>query len=242
LGQIQLNVNDPAIPSDASNTAYKAAARFLEQNKLRGGVDIRIQKNIPSGAGLGGGSSNAATVLLALNELYDFPLGASELADIAAGIGADVPFFLENGCAMVKGVGERVLPFQVHPTYHQEPVFVVLCSPAVHVSTKDAYRLWDEQGSGRGKEPAKLLQCLVHGQKENLSASLFNSFESVIYPAYPELNAVYETFVSLSPAKPLLSGSGSNLFSLHPTEEEAYSVSAQLRSKGYKATVCELIL
>jgi 4-diphosphocytidyl-2-C-methyl-D-erythritol kinase len=239
-GGVHLKVDDPSIPDDHTNTAYKAAQRFLEQIRSRNSVEISIQKHIPSGAGLGGGSSNAASVLSALNELFDYPLTTPELMHIGTGIGADVPFFLGKGCSFVQGIGERVMDLIVDSSFCAEPLFLVLCSPDHHVSTQDAYHLWDRKGNRKPVSPAPLLHCLLNGARDELPSCLFNSFESVIYPEYPELKKVYTTFCQVSPTQPLLSGSGSNMFSLHNSEKEAHQVVKKLAKKNYPGKVCQL--
>ena len=237
---IVLKVSDQSIPADETNTAFKAAKRFQQRTELLFGVEIDLHKQIPHGAGLGGGSSNAATVLLALNELSGFPLSLDDLMTIGTTIGADVPFFMGSGCSLVQGIGEKIVPLALHPSLYEQPLSLVLCSPAVHVSTKEAYSLWDQKGTPDSFPPDGLISCLQEGNGKDIPAFLFNSFESVIYPAFPALEVVWKTFCAISPSKPLLSGSGSNMFSIHVDVAEAEIVMNEMLHKGYKTQVCHV--
>ncbi|MEW6236113.1 MAG: 4-(cytidine 5'-diphospho)-2-C-methyl-D-erythritol kinase [Candidatus Omnitrophota bacterium] len=239
---IELTCNHSSIPTDSRNTAFQAASRFLEQTRTKSGVCIHIDKRIPHGAGLGGGSSDAAVVLQAMNLLTNMRLPPEKLTQIAAGIGADVPFFLKEGCCYVGGKGEKVVKISTHISLMTSPLFVVLCSPSVHISTKEAYALWDRSETKTHSQPAALIQSLNGGQRDSLPNHLFNSFEAVLFPAHPAIRQANDVFASLSPTKPLLTGSGSNLFSLHGCRTEAEDVRGRLLTEGYPSQVCELRL
>jgi 4-diphosphocytidyl-2-C-methyl-D-erythritol kinase len=238
---IQLTITDRRIPTGPENTAWRAADLFFRTIQDDQGVEIEIQKRVPFGAGLGGGSANAAAVLKALNQIYNEVLSTQQLIDIGAKIGADVPFFIVEGCCHVRGIGEIIEPVNRN-SEKDDPVYLVLCSPEVEVSTGVAYRLWDESKEKVHGSSLPILSALQDGRIEVLHQCLFNSFEAVIYPAFPELETIYRRFSSISPTKPLLSGSGSNLFSLHRTEAEAEEVCAGLQGEGYQAGVYHLIL
>src|SRR2546423_1828880 len=107
---IELTCSDPALPADSTNLVHRAASAFFEKARISEGVAIRLEKKIPMAAGLGGGSSNAATTLLALNELFEHPLKPGELHDIAAALGSDIPFFLQSKPALASGRGEKIQP------------------------------------------------------------------------------------------------------------------------------------
>lgn len=238
--EIELLCSESSIPVDETNTAYKAADRFILQTKVAPGARVHIRKRIPHGAGLGGGSSNAAAALFALNQLAKNPLTIPELSMIAQGIGADVPFFLEKGCCYVAGIGERVMGLAA--AKQVEPMGVVICSPTEGVATHGAYGLWDKSGKIEQKSPKPLMQALVNGDWDAIPELLYNAFEPVIFDAYPVVADAYKAFKKISPTKPLLSGSGSNLFSIHPTLDEAESVALAMQKVGYDAHAYELIL
>ncbi|MDP8242742.1 MAG: 4-(cytidine 5'-diphospho)-2-C-methyl-D-erythritol kinase [Candidatus Hinthialibacter antarcticus] len=238
--EIELVCSESTVPADETNTAYKAAERFILQTKVTPGARVHIRKRVPHGAGLGGGSSNAAATLIALNQLAKYPLSMPELSKIAEGIGADVPFFLEQGCCYVAGVGERVMGLVAAKRIDR--MGVVICSPAEGVATHGAYGLWDKSGKIEQKSPKPLMQALVNGDWDTIPKLLYNAFEPVIFDAYPVVAKAYKDFKKISPTKPLLSGSGSNLFSIHPTLDEAEPIALAMQKAGYDAHAYELIL
>src|SRR6266436_7306767 len=113
--EIELTCSNPSLPADSQNLVHRAASAFLEAAKITDGVQIHLEKHLPLAAGLGGGSGNAATTLLALNELFDAPLSSEQLRAIAAGLGSDIPFFLQTKPALATGRGERIQPLDFFP-------------------------------------------------------------------------------------------------------------------------------
>jgi len=237
---IKISGSHSAVPFGRENTMYQAAELFLKQTHSRWGCSIFIEKHIPIGAGLGGGSSNAATVLQALNDVADPHLPHAQLVMIGAAVGADVPFFLHEGCCCVRGIGEQVMEFYVPRTVDHPLPSVVLCSPEEKVSTREAYALWDRMKRKAHASPTRLLNALMEGRLEELHGHLFNAFESVIYPAYPAIQKAYEDFKAVSPTVPLLSGSGSNIFSIVADAPQANETVQRLREKGYSASAWDL--
>ena len=136
---IDFSCDDPAIPQGAENLVVRAAKAFLEETRIKTGIAIRLQKQIPHGAGLGGGSSDAASTLLAMNQLFKTQLGREALGRIAQAIGSDVPFFLFQSAAVCKGRGEIV-----EPTALDSRLSILLLKPAFSVSTASAYSPWDK--------------------------------------------------------------------------------------------------
>lgn len=238
---ILLTLSDERIPTGPENTAYKAAHRFLDAARFDAGVRMHIEKRIPFGAGLGGGSSNAATVLLALNQLVPNPLPQEELLRIGQSIGADVPFFLVEGSCYVGGIGEILRPIQV-PKQVAAPLHLVLCSPDEQVSTQIAYRFWDESTCHEHASYEEMVDAMRQERWDTIPGFLFNSFEPVIYPAFPNLESIHNTFSTISPTGALLSGSGSNMFSLHTSENEASEVSAKLQAEGLRSQNYRLLV
>ncbi len=240
--EIQLTSSGPRIPLDLSNTAHHAARRFRDLLNLPQGVRIHIEKRIPQGGGLGGGSSNAATVLTALNRLTGELVPMETMRETGARIGADVPFFLYDGCCLCEGIGERVTPIPIPLPEGEPPLRAVLCHPEEHVSTPHAYKLWDQLEPRHPASPQPLIQALKEQNWERVPGFLFNAFESVIFANYPGIHQAYGTFQGVSPTPPRLTGSGSNLYSLHTRLEEAFAVACGLEQQGLRATVCDLIL
>ena len=135
---IQLSCNEPALPVDSKNLVYRAAEAFLKLHNPRDGVRIHLQKKIPLAAGLGGGSGNAATTLLALNELFDQPLATAKLNELAASLGSDVPFFLQNRPALATGRGEKIQPLDFFPALRGRAFLLI--HPGFGISTPWAYQ------------------------------------------------------------------------------------------------------
>lgn len=194
----------PGVPSDESNLAVRAAAAYLAATNNCARVHITIEKRIPPGAGLGGGSSNAATVLAALNDANDVPLSLAELATIALSLGADVPFFLVGGCARVRGVGERVDPIGGWPGHE-----LVLALPPVGVSTAWAFRNRHGAIDSVSDEPERL------STSRTIESSLLrNDLEPVVLPAYPEVAAAKTGLLHAGAVGAVMSGSGSSVLAI----------------------------
>ncbi|MBI4456191.1 MAG: 4-(cytidine 5'-diphospho)-2-C-methyl-D-erythritol kinase [Acidobacteria bacterium] len=205
-----LEVESDLAPNGKANTVYQAAARIVPAGK---GIRIQIRKKIPMGAGLGGGSSNAAVTLLVLNSLFGMNRSFLELEGIAAELGADVPFFLVGGTAYGAHYGERVVPLP-----DAAASSVVLLYPAVHVSTAEAYRnlkLTKEKLDGTIQN---FCYSLLNHRVDSLEAVMSNDFESVAYR--DRQIATAKRFLRRQGfGKVHLSGSGSTLFALGDSRE-----------------------
>jgi 4-diphosphocytidyl-2-C-methyl-D-erythritol kinase len=217
-GRIQLEVE--GVPADAlgppeENLAVRAARLLLDA--VGGdppGLRIRLLKRIPHGAGLGGGSSDAATVLRGLNELLGWPLDASRLVGLGGTLGADVAFFLcGSPLALAWGRGDRLLPLPPLPA-----VDVVVALPEARIATPDAYaRLaaWRASG-GAGAAPARSLRGTPWSSWEGVAAEAENDFAAALHAAYPDLAAIREALEGAGARPALLSGSGSAVFGVFP--------------------------
>ena len=239
---IVLTCSDPDLPTDENNMAYQAAQRYCDQSRISKGVILHIEKRIPKGAGLGGGSSDAATVLLSLNKLIDNRVSRIVLKEIAVGIGADVPFFLEPGLCVCSGVGERVVSIHLAKGFEDPPLYGVLCSPAEEVSSKIAYSQWDNLTEQKHSSARKLLNALTMQDWGRIPHYLFNAFEQVVFKEYPVVKSAYKQFCKVSPTPPRLTGSGSNLFSLHTTQAEAEEVARKLTELDLRTNVFYMII
>src|SRR6266498_6102127 len=161
---IRFSCDDPSVPAGDDNLIVRVAKAFFAATKLKPAVSIELNKRIPHGAGLGGGSSDAASTLLALNELFETKLLRETLVEMAEPIGSDVPFFIFQSAAMCKGRGELVTPLKLQPALGR--LWILLLRPAVAVSTAWAYSRWQDsrQIPGVRYEPQKFAdQTLVNG-------------------------------------------------------------------------------
>lgn len=202
---ITLACSDPTIPADATNLAWRAAAAVLAQRPGCGGVALRLAKHIPHGAGLGGGSSDAASVLLALNHQLAEPLTSGELAAIALQLGSDVPFFLDGGTAHATGRGEELTALPPLP-----PTPVTILMPAARLPTPAVFReLTDAE---RGPRPARGVAWAV-GASRTPEALLHNRLTTAAVRLCPAVGELL-TWLGTQGVPHLMSGSGAACFAL----------------------------
>jgi len=214
------------------NLAYRAAKLFQEKFlSPNDGVKINMKKKIPIGAGLGGGSSNAATVLLGLNQLYELGLTFDDLLPLGASLGSDVPFFLNNGAAEASGRGEILKYFR-----YQIPYWTLIVYPNAHVSTPWAYSQIDLKGETKAK--FDFVQVLRDSQKDfkNLQG-LFNDFEEPVFAHYPQIREAKETLIKNGALFAMMSGSGSSLFGFFEDDKKASAALSQL--SNYQTFLCQ---
>ncbi|RKY01704.1 4-(cytidine 5'-diphospho)-2-C-methyl-D-erythritol kinase [Candidatus Poribacteria bacterium] len=211
--EIWVECDMPGVPSGVMNLAYKAAKLLKDVVGLREGVSVEIRKRIPPGAGLGGGSADAAAVLVAMNELFSLNLEIGTLMELGAELGADVPFCISGGTAIGEGRGDVLT--KLKPL---EGFWLVLAYPGVHISTGWAY------GRLRLTEPrvnARILIRLKEVTPEAVPDLLFNVFEDVVFPEHPEIARLKDRMLELGARGALMSGSGSTVFGLFFDEAEA---------------------
>ena len=198
------------IPTDETNLAWKAAKVYCEaMNKDPNGLEIRITKRIPSGAGMGGGSADAAAVLRALNRHYGNPLSVFALAELGAQVGSDVPFCTLCGTAMVEGRGERLRKLPDMP----DCVFVV-CKPEFSVSTPELYKKIDEVAIAQRPNNRAMESALLAGDLGKIADNLCNVFDPVVTADHLEINYIKSIFNSYGAVGYQMTGSGSAVFAI----------------------------
>jgi 4-diphosphocytidyl-2-C-methyl-D-erythritol kinase len=220
---ITLSCSNPELPVDASNLIHRAAALFFEAAKITEGVEIRLEKKVPVGGGLGGGSANAALTLLAMNELYGKPL--SNLSELASQLGSDVPFFLQSHPALATGRGEKIEPLNFFPALKGK--WFLLLYPGFGVPTAWAYKnLQPPHGKpGRAAE-------LIKGLNAGIDATLFsNSLEAPVLRKYPLLELFQEFFRENAALATMMSGSGSTTFAICAGEPQARELERKAQEK-----------
>lgn len=209
-GDVLLTCSNASLPCDEGNLAYRAAQTYRERFGIRQGVQIDLQKVIPQGAGLAGGSADAAAVLLAMNELF-CAADQSELHQAATALGADVPFCLTDGAARATGIGEVLEP--CHPL---PPCHLVILQGESPVSTAQAYSALDAVPRQiRTQNP--MPDLLASGDLSKICAGLYNAFEAVV-PSCAHDKAQMTAFGAMGT---LMSGSGSSVFGIFDTEDKA---------------------
>ena len=244
---VEIFCNNPAIPTDESNLAYKAFLGLSGLIKYEGGVRIKIRKTVPPGSGIGGGSSNAAATLVSLNRLLKAGLEEEQLRDVAKGIGADVPFFISGGLAAGWGIGDKIERL----TPLVESSIVVAIHDNVAVSTAEAYSTLAAPEC-KESEPAEFSECSERLKDhvkaldprrslwENNAAAPFlhNSLEKPIFARHPEISALKSLLLNEGAKGALMSGSGSAVFGLAESPEHAQSI----RSAIEKSPNCTCFL
>lgn len=205
-----LSCDKPGIPCDERNLAWKAAKVYCDTlNKDPEGLAIRITKRIPSQAGLGGGSADAAAVLRALNRHFGSPLSIWALAELGAQIGSDVPFCVVGGTVMCEGRGERMRKLPDMPD-----CVVVVCKPEFSISTPELYRVIDGQEIARRPDHQAMESALLSGDLLKLGQNLCNVFDPVVTADHLELNYIKSIFHSYGSVGHQMSGSGSAVYCL----------------------------
>ena len=218
---IRIICKNPAVPVDETNLCYYAADLLRKKFKLNKGVDIVIKKNIPVGAGLGGGSGNAATVLMGLNKLWKLNISKEKLKGLGAKIGSDVAFFIyETPFAQGLGRGEKILPLSA---LKKTKLWHVLLVPKLHVSTALIYRKFDLYSKlTPQKQSAKMLiLALKKTHFSQVSENLFNSLEAITIRLYPKVQRAKFELEKLGVNSILMSGSGSAVFGIVTSKKEA---------------------
>ncbi|MEE0110766.1 MAG: 4-(cytidine 5'-diphospho)-2-C-methyl-D-erythritol kinase [Oscillospiraceae bacterium] len=212
------------IPTDETNLAWKAAKVYCEtMKKDPNGIEIRILKRIPSGAGMGGGSADAAAVLRALNRHYGNPLSILALAELGAQVGSDVPFCVVCGTAMVEGRGEKLRKLPDMP----DCIFVV-CKPEFSVSTPELYKKIDQVAIAKRPDNRAMENALMEGDLAKVAENLLNVFDPVVTADHLELNYIKSICNSYGSLNQQMTGSGSAVFAILPSFE-------------YAAVVCDML-
>jgi 4-diphosphocytidyl-2-C-methyl-D-erythritol kinase len=212
---VALTCSDAALPVDARNLVHRAATGFLAAAHIQEGVCLHLEKKIPLAAGLGGGSGNAAATLLALNELFDRPLSAAKLNELAAGLGSDVPFFLQDRPALATGRGETIQPLEPFPALRGRAFLLI--HPGFGIATPWAYQTlsrFPQALNGRPGRAPELISLLQAGDLRAAGAKFYNSLEAPALEKYPVL-ALFQEFLRAHGAlAALMSGSGSTTFAV----------------------------
>jgi len=215
---ISIAADHPKLPLGRKNLVYEAAQSMVKVCGYRGGVRIEIEKKIPLGAGLGGGSSNAATTLMALSQLLEIKLSQKELMEIGLGIGTDVPFFFLKGAAIGSGIGEQLKKEELPSLWY------VLIYPNFEVSTRWAYEHFVLTNQRFHFNLRRFLKT-----PEGISRILLNHLEEVVSKRYPQINLMKEWLLSAGALGALMTGSGPTVFGLFRDAKSAAEAYEKVR-------------
>ena len=215
-GTFAVNSDMKGLPINEDNLAIRAAMTFMKRLGRSEGVDIVLEKRIPVGAGLGGGSADAAGVLKGLNALYGFPFSTETLQEMATPLGADVPFCVLGGCALAEGIGEILTPLPMPPKHH-----CVIAKPEPSVSTRWVYENLDYIKKPDGLHVPSVVEAIRAGDMAGICKNAGNILESVTIPTYPVVGWLKESMEQAGSILSLMSGSGSAVLGLFETLEDA---------------------
>ena len=229
---VQLTCSHPELPVDSRNLVFRAATTFLAEAKISAGVKLHLEKKIPMAAGLGGGSGNAATTLLGLNELFGNPLKAAQLQTIAASLGSDVPFFLQTKPALAVGRGEQVQSLE--PFACLRGTAILLVHPGFGISTPWAYKELARFPSALNGERGRAQKLVMALRGSDLAAAgkdFYNSLEAPALEKFPVLALYQEFFREHGAAVSLMSGSGSTTFAIFANQAKAEAAREPFEAK-----------
>lgn len=229
---IELSCSDASLPTDSKNLVHRAATAFLQGTGITEGVRIHLEKKIPQAAGLGGGSGNAATTLLGLNELFGSPLSPDRTGEIAATLGSDINFFLQARPALAVGRGEKVTSLDFFPA--MRGAFFILIHPGFGISTPWAYQNLARFPAALNGQPGraeKLTRLLQTSSLREAGKKFYNSLEAPALEKYPILALYQEFFKENGAAAALMSGSGSTTFALTENQSTAENLLEKFKQK-----------
>lgn len=236
LGEITISCDYDGVPCDETNICYKAAKRFFEYTNLENkGVDIKIIKKIPTQAGLGGGSSDGAAVIMGLNNMFNTLLKPKEMCEIGEKVGADVPFLIEGGTKLATGIGTQLKKI----VGLNKGCDIVICKPdTVSVSTKEAYKKVDALNP-HASYTNEMIKALYSRDMFFISTTLYNDFELAL--KIPEVNDVKSAMLKSSANGCGMSGSGSAVFGLFTSSRKAKKCAEKLEATYKNVFLCKPI-
>lgn len=224
---IIIKSNSDDIPLDDNNIVCKAINLLKDKFNINKGIEIFIQKNIPIAAGMAGGSSNAAAVLVGLNKLWRLNLSELDLQELAFKLGADVPFCISGKAALAQGVGEKLSFIKGLP----KDISILICKPEIFVSTKDVYEGLDLNNIQIRPNNNKLLEYLRRENILSLAKNMVNVLESVTSRNYREIKYIEDIMMENGALGSMMSGSGPTVFGLYKNREDALKSEKELLKK-----------
>ncbi len=230
---IEINCTMESLPTDETNLVYKAAVAFFKNTGMENcGVRFDIEKHIPVGAGLAGGSADAAATLVGLNELFETGLDEDELCAIGKSIGADVPFCIKKGTCLARGIGEILDRIEPMPE-----CAVVIALGSERISTKWAFEQLDLRVDRKIKKIDGFLSALKTRNIPKITEQMYNVFETVS----PHKQRIKEILSKYNLNKSLMSGSGPSIFSLFTDKTQAQAAYSALKAEEYEVFICSML-
>ncbi len=220
---IDFTCDSPDVPSDDTNLAVKAAKLMTETYGIKEGVNINLNKNIPVAAGMAGGSTDGAAVIIGMNKIFDLDLTMQDMIDTGVKIGADIPFCIQGGCAIAEGIGEKLRELD-----NRTEMYTLIAKPPINVSTVHVYKTlkWQEVTH---PDMDRVIKGIMAGSMDDIVAGMGNVLESVTCSEYDIINQLKKSMMDLGASGSLMSGSGPTVFGLFKNKEEAMSAEKGLK-------------
>ena len=221
---ITVTANLSYLPVNEDNLVYRAAKLLMDEFQVDGGLEIELQKYIPVAAGMAGGSTDAAAVMVGVNRIFQLGLNKKQLMERGVKIGADVPFCIMRGTALAEGIGEELTPLPAMPHCS-----LVIAKPKIHVSTKFVYGNLKVRELTEHPDIDGQVQALRENNLEQLVARMGNVLETVTIPAYPVIDEIKHTMMKYGAMGAMMSGSGPTVFGIFEKEDKAQEVCRLLK-------------
>lgn len=222
---ISLTTNLHFLPVNEDNLVYKSARLLMEEFEITEGLSIFLDKRIPVAAGMAGGSTDAASCMLAMNRLFHLGLSLEELKTRGVTLGADIPYCLQKGTALSEGIGEILSPLPAAPD-----CYVLIAKPGFHVSTKFVYSNLVLDENTVHPDIDKMLDCIQNRDLHGLCHNMANILETVTIPAHPDIALIKQTMMENGALGALMSGSGPTVFGIYEDQKEAMRAKEICRS------------
>jgi len=221
---IELQTNLFYLPVDGDNIAYKAAKMLIDEFDITEGVHITLDKHIPVAAGMAGGSSNAAAVLVGMNQLFQLGLSQKDLMERGVSLGADVPYCVMRGTVLAEGIGEILLPLPPLPK-----CYILIAKPGISVSTKTVYEKLDAKPIEKHPDIDGVLEGLKKGDIRKVAASMGNVLEAVTVEDYPIIEEIKNAMKQAGALNAMMSGSGPTVFGIFEDKNTARVAKEKLK-------------
>lgn len=230
--EIHLTTNLSFLPVNEDNLVYRSAKMLMEEFHISGGLNIHLDKRIPVAAGMAGGSTDAASCMLAINELYDLGLGKRNLMKRGVKLGADIPYCVLKGTALSEGIGEKLSTIPAMPDCH-----ILIAKPGIHVSTKFVYENLVLDENTVHPDIDRMIAAMKKRDLGELCEHIGNVLETVTIPAHPQIAAIKECMMEHGALGSLMSGSGPTVFGIFDDPEKAAFAKEKCRELPYKCFV-----
>lgn len=229
---IRLSTNLRFLPVNEDNLVYRSARMLMDEFHLDGGLDIQLDKRIPVAAGMAGGSTDAASCMLAINDLYELGLSKSQLMKRGVRLGADIPYCVLKGTALSEGIGEKISTIPKMPD-----CYILIAKPGIHVSTKFVYTNLVLDENTVHPDIDRMIAAMRNRDLADLCEHLGNVLETVTIPAHPEIAAIKKCMMDNGAMGSLMSGSGPTVFGIYDDLDKAKAAKEKCRELPYRCFV-----